>query len=143
MIAIDTNILVYAHREESPFHLRADQCVTELSESGSSWCIPWPCLHEFLVIVTHPRIYKKPTTREIAVQEIKNWMESPSFHAIGEEDDYWAVFSELLISTKVQGPQIHDLKIASICLSHKVSALWSTDRDFSRFPRLKIVNPLL
>jgi len=54
MIALDTNILVYAHRGESPFHEATDRAVTELAESGDVWGIPWPCIHEFLAIVTHP-----------------------------------------------------------------------------------------
>ena len=59
MIAVDTNILIYSHREESPFHERALSCITDLSEGRASWAIPWPCIHEFFSIVTHPRIYYK------------------------------------------------------------------------------------
>jgi uncharacterized protein len=61
LIAVDTNILVYAHREDSPFHTAAFHRVAELAEGPASWAIPWPCLHEFLAIVTHPRIYAPPT----------------------------------------------------------------------------------
>ncbi len=143
MIAIDTNILVYSHRKDSPFYQKADQCLTELAEGGASWAIPWPCIHEFLSVVTNPRIYKTPTTHEDVLIQIKFWMETPSLHLISEDDDYWPKFSGLLIASKVQGPKIHDLRIASICLSHRVSTLWSADRDFSRFPGLKVVNPLL
>ena len=60
MIAVDTNLLVYAHREDSPFHQRAAECITGLAEERASWAIPWPCLHEFFAIVTHPRIYAHP-----------------------------------------------------------------------------------
>ena len=61
MIAVDTNILVYAHREESPFHEKALDCITELAEGRASWAIPWPCVHEFFSIATHPRIYDPPS----------------------------------------------------------------------------------
>ena len=57
MIAVDTNLLVYAHREDSPWHDAAYARIAELAESRAPWAIPWPCLHEFLAIVTHPRIY--------------------------------------------------------------------------------------
>jgi uncharacterized protein len=61
VIALDTNLLVYAHREDSPWHDAAYARLTELAEGRALWAIPWPCLHEFLAIVTHPRIYAPPT----------------------------------------------------------------------------------
>ena len=61
MVAVDTNILIYAHRADSPWHARADQVIAELAEGSSLWAIPWPCLHEFLAVVTHPRVYDPPT----------------------------------------------------------------------------------
>ena len=62
MIAIDTNLLVYAHRRDSGWHERAAAAVQELAEGRASWAVPWPCVHEFLAIVTHPRIYAPPST---------------------------------------------------------------------------------
>jgi predicted nucleic acid-binding protein len=56
MIAIDSNLLVYAHREDAPWHDNAYARIVELAEGQSLWAIPWPCIHEFLAIVTHPRI---------------------------------------------------------------------------------------
>ena len=70
MIAIDTNILVYAHREGSRFYHSADACLTQLAESGTEFAIPWPCLHEFLAIVTHPRIYDPPTPLQQALDQV-------------------------------------------------------------------------
>ena len=70
MIAVDTNILVYAHRRDSPFHDAALQRMTELAEGRSAWALPWPCLHEFIGIVTHPRIYKTPTPLAGALDQV-------------------------------------------------------------------------
>ena len=67
MIAIDTNILVYAHREDSPFNAAASEALTELAGGLANWAIPWACLHEFLGIVTHPRLYAPPSTLEQAL----------------------------------------------------------------------------
>lgn len=68
MIAVDTNILVYAHREDSLFHEQAYACLESLANGGAPWAIPWPCLHEFLAIVTHPRIYRPPTPLKAVVR---------------------------------------------------------------------------
>jgi predicted nucleic acid-binding protein len=79
MIAVDTNILVHAHRRDSPFHEAARQTITELAEGKVAWAIPWPCLHEFYGVVTHARIYAPPSTPAQAIAQIDSWLEAPTF----------------------------------------------------------------
>lgn len=144
MIAVDTNILVYSHREDSAFHEPALRVVRELAELGKLWSIPWPAIHEFLAIVTHPRIYSPPTPLSDALQQVHCWMESPGFSPIGETGDvYFRYLEHILEASRAVGPRIHDGRIAAICLSHGVDELWTADRDFSRFPELTVKNPLV
>ena len=143
MIAVDTNILVYAHREDSPWHEAAKACVVELAEGPSSWAIPWPCLHEFLAIVTHPRIFKTPTPASVAVEAVGALLEAPRLVLLSETRGYWAVLRRLVETGLLAGPVVHDARIAALCRVHGVSELWSADRDFSRFPELAVRNPLL
>jgi uncharacterized protein len=143
MIAVDTNILVYAHREDSPWHEKALARVTELATSGAPWAIAWSSVHEFIAIVTHPRIYDPPTPLEIALQSIRAWQASPGLRLLGEGPDYLETLARQATAGKIRGPKIHDARIASICLHHGVKKLWSTDRDFSSFPDLSCENPLV
>lgn len=143
MIAVDTNILVYAHRRDSAWHAQARDRVGRLAEGRDSWLIPWPCVHEFLAIVTHPRIYVPPSSIEAAVRQVDYWIESPSLLLEGEAGDHWKTLRESILRGKVAGPMIHDARVAAICLTCGVDTLWSADRDFSRFPELHVVNPLL
>ncbi len=143
MIAVDTNVLVYAHRRDSEFHEPAAEAVRQLAESPAQWAVPWPCLHEFYSIVTHPRIYDPPTSSAAAADQIAAWLESPSVVPLSEGETYWATLSSLLSSAKVSGPLVHDARIAALCLSQGIREMWSADRDFSRFPRLKVTNPLV
>lgn len=143
MIAVDANLLVYAHREDSPWHEAALRAVKPLAEGSRPWAIPWPCVHEFLAIVTHPRIYRPASPHEIALSAIRAWMVSPSLHMIGEGLDYFSRLEELVRAGKVVGPMIHDARIAAICLEHGIRTFWTADRDFSRFPALKTHNPLV
>ncbi|MBW1752373.1 MAG: PIN domain-containing protein [Deltaproteobacteria bacterium] len=142
MIAVDSNLLVYSHREDSPWHESADARIAELAEGNALWAIPWPCIHEFLAIVTHPRIYDPPTPLERALSQVDAWMESPSLLLLSESEDYWLKLQSLLQSGKVCGPQVHDARIAALCTYHGVTELWTADRDFGRFPKLKVRNPL-
>lgn len=142
MIAIDTNILVYSHRADAPFHEAALQVVRDAVEGNLSWGIPWPCLHEFLAKVTHPRIFKTPTPLERALEQVSEWLRSPSAAVIAEPDGYIDVLTRILMDSRVTGAKIHDARIAAVCLANGVDELWSADRDFSRFSELVVKNPL-
>lgn len=143
MIAVDSNILVYAHRSDSIWHEAADACLTELIESGSAFAIPWPCVHEFLAIVTHPRIYDPPSPLDKALSQVECWLEAPGLALLGEETGYWPLLHQLLAAGQVVGPMVHDGRVAALCRQHGVRELWTADRDFSRFPGLAARNPLI
>jgi uncharacterized protein len=143
LIAVDTNILVYAHREDSLFHEAALERLAALAEGSATWSIPWPCLHEFLAIVTHPRIYAPPTPLSQALEQVDAWLESPTLVLLAESTSYWPVLRALLVGGRVAGAQVHDGRIAALCREHGVRELWSADRDFNRFTGLAIVNSLV
>ena len=143
MIAVDTNILVQAHRADGEFHAAARSTVTTLAEGRSGWAIPWPCIHEFLAIVTHPRIFAPPTPLAIACDQVEAWMEAPTLSLIGEDGGHWSALRAQLEAGRIVGPRVHDARVAALCLRHGVSELLSADRDFSRFPDLRTRNPLV
>jgi uncharacterized protein len=125
MIAVDTNILVYAHREDSEWHGAANARVVELAEGRLPWAIPWPCIHEFLAIVTHPKVFAPPSPMKSALDQVEAWLQSPGLVLLAESDE------------------VHDARVAALCLRHGVRELWSADRDFGRFPSLTTTNPLV
>ncbi len=143
MTAVDANILVYAHRLDSPWNEAASRTVRELAEGPSDWAIPWPCVHEFLGVVTHPKIFRPPTPLENALSDLAVWFESPRLRLISEGVAYWPTFAHTARQGLVAGPVVHDARITAICLEHGVRTLYSSDRDFSRFPGLRVVNPLI
>lgn len=143
MIAVDTNILVYAHRDDSPFHVAAREAMTRLAQRGRAWGVPWPCVHEFLAIVTHTRIYSPPTLPVVAMQAIDDLVAMPSTRFLGETIDQVATLRRLLARPGVTGPRVHDARVAAICLGHGVDELWTADRDFTLFPELTTRNPLV
>jgi len=143
MIAVDTNILVYSHRQDMPFHDAAYELVKEKSEGRAPWALPWPCIHEFLAIVTNPRVFKRPTPLGMALEQLREWLRSPSIQTLAEDAGYFDVLATVLSNSSVEGPKVHDARIAAICMYHGVSELWSADRDFSRFVGLTTHNPLV
>jgi len=142
VIAFDTNILVYAHRKDSGFHARAAACLRSWAEGTAPWAIPWPCIHEFLAIVTNPRIFKTPSPIAAALAQVEAWRQSPTLRLLAEDDAYWPVLNGLLTSSRVLGAKVHDARIAALALCHGVGELLSADRDFSRMAPLVVRNPL-
>jgi toxin-antitoxin system PIN domain toxin len=143
MIAIDTNILVYSVREDSPWHAAALATIRRVAEGSGPWAIPWPCVHEFVAVITHPRIYKPPTPLRDAILQVDYWMESPALRLLGEGPGYWDHLKPMLLAGKMVGPLVHDTRVAAICRSAGVREIWTVDRDYSRFSNLPVRNPLL
>lgn len=143
MIAVDTNILVYAHRADAEWHEPARKLIDAVASSNDAWAIPWPCIHEFLSVVTHPRIQRPPSSLEQARRQVEVWMEAPGLRLLAETQAHWATLVAILAEGRLTGPRVHDARIAAVCLEHGVEELWSADRDFSRMQGLRVCNPLL
>ena len=138
MIAVDTNILVYAHRRESRSHREASAILRSLAEGEAAWAIPWPCCYEFLSVVTNRRIWRDDaTTPERAWSQLEAWAASPAVRLIGETGDFLYILERFARRPRVVGGVVHDARIAAICVAHGVEALLTRDRDFSLFPELR------
>ena len=141
MRAFDTNVLVFATVASSPQHAMALRVLTDSAESRRPWAIGWPSVYEFLRVVTHPRILHPPMPMEAATHVIRTLCASPSLVLLSETPRHAEVMTELLEASGATGNVVHDAHIAALCLEHGVSELVTADRDFSRFPQLKIHNP--
>jgi toxin-antitoxin system PIN domain toxin len=142
MIAVDTNVLVYAHRREAREHRAAIKLVAGLAEGGDRWAIPWPCLYEFISVATNPRIWKDTASSpEEASKQLDAWLGSPSLVLLSETDDFWTILRGFAVRPRVRGPIIHDARIAALCIAHGVNVLLTRDRDFSLFSELAVRDP--
>jgi toxin-antitoxin system PIN domain toxin len=141
VIALDTNILVYARRKESAHHEPARRLLTTLAEGDEPWGLPWPCVYEFLRVVTHPRVFDPPTDPDSALADLDSLLGSPSLVLLGEGPAHPAHLRRTVSDGKAVGNLMHDAHIAALVLEHGVRELWTTDRDFTRFPGLQIKNP--
>jgi len=142
MIAVDTNLLVYAHRRESRYHETCRALISSLAEGHSRWAIPWPCIYEFFSVVTNPRIWKDAaTTPAQAGLQIEAWLKSPTLSLLNESETFADVLLPVIQQPRVRGPIAHDARIAALCLAHGVEVLLTKDRDFQLFPRLITRDP--
>ncbi len=142
MIAVDSNILVYAHRAEMAQSEAARRALAELAEGPDPWALPWPCVHEFLGVVSNPGIFRSPTPLEDAFRSIDSLLSHGNLLLLHEGEDHLQRLRRLVVPAGARGPMVHDGRIAAICLSHGITELWTADRDFSRFLELRVRDPL-
>jgi toxin-antitoxin system PIN domain toxin len=143
MRALDTNVLVQAEVVTSPFHGIARTLLTQLAGGPAPWAIPWPCVYEFLRVVTHPRVFHPPMPSAAAMRDLRHILASPSLVLLGETARHAEVMAAVVEASGASGNLVHDAHIASLCLEHGVSELVTGDRDFARFPQLRTFNPFV
>lgn len=141
MRALDTNVLVHAEMVSSPFHRVARDLVYQLANGRAPWAIAWPCVYEFLRVVTHPRIYHPAMSSAAAVSDLQRILASPSVLLLAETSRHAEVMTSMIQASGATGNLIHDAHIAALCLEHGVSELVTGDRDFARFPQIRTFNP--
>jgi len=139
--AVDTNVLVFAEIRTSLHHQTARALLIELAESTVPWAIPWPCIYEFLRVVTHPRVYHPPVPLDRARADLSRILASPSLVLLSETENHVEFLERVVASSGATGNLIHDAHIAALCLEHGVSELLTGDRDFHRFADLRVANP--
>ena len=143
MIAIDINVLVSAHRAESDFRAQAFECLKLLAEGRQPWAMPMSCPHEFLAVVTNPKLFSPASKHEQALTQVDAWLTSTQAHVLHSGSQHWRILSALTRKAKLARGQFHVARITAICIENGVSTIWSAGREFGRFKDLKTVNPLV
>jgi toxin-antitoxin system PIN domain toxin len=139
MIAVDTNVLVHAHRAESSRHDRARLWLRHLAEGAAPWGIPVFCIGEFVRIATHRRVFDPPSTIAQAIDAIDSLLESPSVRLLAPSGAHWPLLRAAIVAGETAGNLVFDAQIAAVCREHGVDRLLTEDRDFDRFAFLEVV----
>lgn len=133
MIAVDTNILVYAHREELAKHEPAKRRLKQLVEGAELWALPVFCLTEFIRVISHPRLFDPPHSPMEAVQAVQRFAASPSLRVLMPGERFLPLFYSAIEHAQAKGNLVFDAQIVALCREHGVRTLLTEDRDFARF----------
>lgn len=134
MIALDTNILVYAHREELSKHDPARRRLIALAEGDADWAIPVFCIGEFLRVATHPKLFAPPFTSREAIDALDRILQSPSLRVLHPGARFLNLLGAAMLEASAVGNLVLDAQIVALCRETGVSSLLTEDRDFDRFP---------
>lgn len=141
MILIDANLLVYAHDSRSPHHAAARMWLESTLSGTEAVAIPLVALLAFVRIVTNPRLYPAPLSQDIAINLVIGWLAQPNVGVATPTERHWQIFREVAAGGQARGPLLMDAHIAALAIEHG-ARLATTDRDFTRFPGLKVEDPL-
>ena len=141
MILIDVNLLLYAHDSASVEHERASAWFDRWLSSSATIGLSWHTILSFLRISTSPKMIFRPLELDQAISIVSEWLERPNVSIVDPTEQHWQIFNKLLPRSRVRGSLIMDAHLAALAIEHGAT-LCTNDRDFARFPGLKVEYPL-
>lgn len=142
MIAVDTNLLVYAHRASLSEHRAARRAIERAAGLSVGWGISHPSLAEFWAVVTHPTTSGRPSTVAEASAFLQALFRDSDAHVWLPGPNFGERLIQLAADRNVRGPRVFDLQIALTALDNGAREVWTHDRDFVSVPGLRIHDPL-
>lgn len=144
MFVVDTNILIYGVDRDSPDHLLCHSLLEKWRRQATPWYVTWGIVYEFLRIVTHPRVLKKPMSNDAAWSFIDALFASPQLHLLIETENHRYVAKEVFKEVKnLTGNLVFDTHTAILMRERGIRKIYTRDRDFNRFPFIEAIDPVL
>ena len=141
MIVLDVNILLYAYDSDSPHHAAAKPWIERTLSSGDPVGLPWQTISAFLRISANARAMNRRLLLEEAVEAVDEWLQQPNVRVLEPTEDHWVVLRQMVTEGQTTGPLVTDAELAAITVEYG-GVIYTTDRDFARFPGLRWKNPL-
>ena len=141
MILVDANMLLYAHDQTAPHHKAAGRWMEDAVTRREELAFAWVTLLAFLRVSTNPRLYARALPMREAVEILDSYLSRSHVFRLDPTVNHWKVLRELCHSAQITSRLVTDAHLAALAIEHGVT-LCSSDRDFTRFPGLRLINPL-
>lgn len=141
MTLVDANILLHAYNSTSPDNAKARRWLEAALSGAEPVCLAWITILAFLRIATNPRVFEHPFSIAEAVTLVSEWLEQPPVVMLDPQERHWQILRDLLSEAQAKGPLVMDAHLAALAIEHG-AVLATVDKDFTRFPGLKLFNPL-
>jgi len=142
-LALDTNILIYAHFEQYPEHASSREFLKTLLTKPDTFYLGWQVYYEYLRLATHPRLHKIPLTSKRAAEDMKTYLNDPRCRILTETESHQKTIEEILKKLPSgRGNFLHDCHYAALLKEHAIDTIVTADTDFKKFDFLKVINPI-
>jgi uncharacterized protein len=143
VLAVDTNVLVYAADADSHFHRPCRDWIERRRQRPDAWYITWAIVYEFLRVTTHPRVLQRPWTAPAAWKFVAALLASPGLGVLVATERHAAVAEEIIATLPhIGGNLFHDAHTAVLLREHGIKQICTRDTDFNRFSFLEVIDPL-
>lgn len=143
MLAVDTNILVYAADADSQFHIPCRDWLERQRARPGAWYTTWGIVYEFLRVTTHPRVLRRPWSTPAAWKFVTTLLASPGLDILVPTKRHSDVAEEVILELPyLAGNLLHDAHTAILMREHGIGRICTRDTDFNRFPFLEVIDPL-
>ena len=139
---VDVNVLLYASDQESPFHDAAVAFLRARAEDPDIFCLTWPVIMGYLRLVTNPRLFARPLAPRAAVDNIAGLLGLPRCRVVSEPEHFLDVYRDIAVEITARGNLVPDAHVAALAKAHGIRTIYSHDRDFRKFPFLRVVDPV-
>ncbi len=141
MILPDVNLLIFAHAADAPHHAAARAWWERVLNSTDRVGIPWAVAFGFVRLTTHPAVMREPLAPTDALDRVEGWLARPNVTVLEPGPRHLAIVRSLFAATGVAASLTTDTHLAALAIEHRAE-LHSNDRDFERFPGLRLHDPL-
>jgi uncharacterized protein len=138
VILVDANLLLYAYHPRAHQHEASRRWLEDVLSGPDLVRFAWVTLRAFLRISTNPRVFERPLVTAEAETAVTSWLSQPRAGIVEPSDRHWEILRGLMREGQTAGPVVMDAVVAAIALEHGAT-VYTTDRDFARFPGLKRV----
>jgi uncharacterized protein len=141
VIVVDANLLIYSYDVHSAHHHKSAVWLEEVFSGAETVGLPWQSISAFLRVVTNRRLQGTPVPLEEALEVVQGWLQAVNVRIPVPGDQHWLLLKRMIVEGRATGPLVSDAEIAALTIENG-AVLYSSDRDFARFPGLRWVNPL-
>jgi len=139
--SLDVNVLLYASDRSSTRYEAAGAFLESCAAGPEVLCLTWATLMSYLRMATHPRIFSTPLSPAEAFGNVSALLVLPHVRAVSELDGFADVYQHVTADLVVRGNLVPDAHLAAVLFQHGVRTLYSSDRDFGKFPTLDVRDP--
>lgn len=143
---VDVNVLLYASDTSSPLNAKAAAFLERCAAGREPLCLAWITVMSYLRMATHPAIFERPLTPQMAMDNIEALLGLAHCRLIGEGDgaagDFWDVYREVTAEIPTRGNLVPDAHLAAILHRNGIATFYTHDRDFRKFRFLDVRDPL-
>jgi hypothetical protein len=136
----DVNVLLYAHREDSPHHAACRGWLIDTLKSDEAFGLSEAVLASVVRIVTHPKVFKQPSRLDVALAFTAGLLSQPNVVLVSPGPRHWEIFTRLCREANARGNLVADAYLAALAIESGCEWI-TTDGDFARFPGLKWRRP--